>query len=218
MHKYYIKAIIILIPLFFTNPLAAQKVNKLDINSVDSISTTDMYRMMTLLGLDIRKYSISSDFKEFYCNLIVEEYDKGKLVNTFNGRKTIGPLNAWIIKIGNNLQNNRFPISFYTQNYQDTVVKANIHVGELEYNRKILKHPKLVYTWKEIYNISNNTHLLPNIKYPLIAYTSAVDSAHTKTKGASEFCLLNGDLIKVENWFSELGVQHVTIFYLNLEK
>lgn len=199
--------------------IKAQDIKISDIQNVDSVNTQDMYRMMNLLGMDIRKYAISSKFKDYYCNLIVEEYQKGKLVSTFNSRNEIGKINEWVIKVGNNLEKSQFPIAFYTQEYQDTLVKVNTHVGELEYNKKLVKQKGLSYTWKQVYDIKDYTHkIVPFEKYPLIAYTSAVNQAHAKTKGASEFCLINGELIQVERWYQVLGIQHFYIYYLSFEK
>lgn len=212
----YLLICIIVMGAFVSN---AQVSDIKDIRNIDDVNTVDMYRMMNLLGLNVQKYAISSKYKAYYCNLIMEEFKDGKLINTFNARNNIGKENAWVINIGQNLESNNFPVSFYSQEYADTVLKVKIHVGEMEFKRDLIKRKGEVYTWKQINNIKAiDKPLIPQEKYPLLVYTTPVGEKHAKTPGASEFCLINGVEIPVVAWYKELGIKHYYAFYLQLEK
>jgi len=218
------KTFFILISSFFFLQVNAQKKIQKDIEVYyDKIDSNDVWRIMHLLEIDISKFSISGKFKDYYCNFIIEEYKEGKLISIHNARKDIDSVYAFAestLKIGNYLKKNKFEISMYSQEVNDSIIKINSLIGGLGYNKKLLiDKSKLNYSWKDVLNINGKNYKLnPDTAFPIVAYTSSVGEKFAAIPNAAVFCTISGEAIPYKEWYDKLGVAHYFIFFVRLEK
>ncbi len=182
---------------------------KLDSNAIEKI--------ISFLDIDYQKYSISERFKDSYCNIIIEEYKKGKIVETKNLRNDVKKYEQ-VIFIGDNLRDSMFNVEIMSRKTSDSLLKLQMIVGGLGYNAKLKLFDTLHYSWKELTNINKRDFSITGTSLPLLTYTSPIGEKFTNHPGNFEFCRINNELIPFQDWYTKLGIEHFFIFTLRFEK
>lgn len=209
--------LILLVLFCFSTSLYAQP-SSTGIKAIDGLDSAALYAIMTLTGVDFHKYTISSKFKSYFCDLKVYEYKRGSLVDSFSARKDVGKYD-FVLSVGNNLEKNGFQLGIYSQELGDSALKLYSTIGGLGYRKKLKLEAARAYSWKEVYDVTSKKHpLKPLTYYPLLAYTTAVGKEHSSHLDADEFCKINGEVVPFEQWYSKLGIEHYFVVGIKLEK
>lgn len=200
----------------------AQKKPIADIQPARGVDSTDIINFMDLLELESSKYTISQKFKNYYCNVIIQEYRKGQLINSYNVRDSINKMGSsfdYTFSINKGSKNGKFVFAIYSQRIADSLLKIYSRLGSMGFHYKFKLDKGVGYHWKEVFNQPSEKHeLKPGEPYPLLAYSKAVGEAHAIYKGSEEFCRVSGEFVPFQDWYKELGIEHYFIVFIKLEK
>lgn len=186
-----------------------------------TFDTTDEVRIREgLLGISTSKYYIPATFSKYYCDLLIEEFYEGEVVSRKSYRDSLGKNFEYVLWVGGRLEKKGFPVLIDSYRI-DSTLRLYISLGGLGAGDKLRLHPRISYSWKDVYNLEKKRRpLRPGQSFPLLVYTSPVSFEHSRYKipGSSEFCDVSGEKIPPENWYKELGIQHFFLFSIHLKE
>jgi hypothetical protein len=212
------KACLYLLLLFVSFSSRSQNTTS-DIVSSNRMDSIDLYRIMDLMDVAYNRYSLTGKFKDYYCNLIIQEYKEGKCIDTISFRDQLPLFLQNLLSIGGNLKRGKFDIGIYSQVIADTSLKVSAIIGGAGFRPRLRLDPEKSYTWKDVYQLPGSKHpLKPEELFPLAAYTSPVGQKFAIHPNTIEFCNITGEFIPYPAWYEKLGVEHYFIFFIKLEK
>lgn len=141
-----------------------------------------------------------------YIYLLRKEYKNGELT-------TIDTLDTY-----NRNRKNRTRLTFETfcQTTDDTLVKVQFDIGKYIISYNMDKIESTRYSMRTITNRSQiKSRLHPNT-YPIFAYT--LPFQHPDWPGYMFYCAIQGQEQPVENWGTELNIEHYWTFELMVEE
>ena len=202
--------------LFISTICLGQKMKK-DIQVSYNLDSVAVGKIISFLDVDYQRYTISEKFKDNYCNLTIEEYRNGEIVDTKNIRKDI-KLYEQVLFIGSNLNDSLFNIEFLSRLISDSLLKVKINIGGLGYNAKLKLVDSLHYSWKPLTDINKANFKITGTSLPLLAFTSAIGEKFTNYPGNFEFCRINNEYIPYKDWYKKLGIEHFLFLLFVLKK
>ncbi len=213
------KKITLLLLLILLYQITQAQKNQLSIKPNYNYDSTDLYKLLEILDIEIVKFNLSKEFCNHSLNLVIDEFTNGKVKEVYNFKKELGSIFQYSTKIIDSTILEESEIRFYSRKYSDSLLKLNCTFINTDFRVK-LHLKKKSYSFKDVYNLEKNKHpIVLNQKFPLVAYTQPVGQKFNIFKGeSSEFCKINGEQNSYLEWYKKLGIEHYFIFSIVVEK